>query len=193
MPDIDHLLSSFASDEDVMEAIVAAYRPGLFRLATSFLQDADEAEDAIQQALLTASLNLGRYQPGSNFKAWLFTLTVNTCRGALRKRKARQTLASLLGRSQHQPAPNLEDTLLRDEDSRRLWSAVKRLDEKYRLVVYLRYEQEMAIAEIAQVLSIREKTVYTRLYEAFRQLRGQLSAEMERDWQDVPLRKEVVP
>ncbi len=187
IPDIDDLLRRSASsganakDEQIVEAMVAAYRAGLYRLACSVLNDPDEAEDAVQQALLSAALNLRRYQPGSNFKAWLFTIAVNVCRGLLRKQKARLALARLLGLAWAKPARTgvPEQAFEQEETAGELWKAVESLDEKHRLVVCLRFQQGMSIAEIAQVLSIREKTVYSRLYEAFHRLRSQLEIEGE--------------
>ncbi len=193
---LDRLLSQPAvSEERVVETMVAAYRPGLYRFACSALGDPDEAEDAVQQAFIQAAAHLGRYQPGTNFKAWLYTIAVNTCRGTLRKRKARQALARLLGREATPTVRSgeLEDRLAQREAAGQLWTAVAQLDEKYRLVVLLRFEQELSIAEIAQVLSVRPKTVYTRLYEALRRLRGRLAGEMAEPERAPIARKETQP
>ncbi len=183
-----------AALESIIEAVVASYRESLFRLACSILQDADDAEDAVQQTLLAAALSLESYQPGSSFKAWLFTIAVNACRGALRKRKTRRALAELLGRAQRQPENRLalEEAIVQDEASRQVWQAVSRLDEKHRLVVHLRYQQNLAIAEIAQILSIPEKTVYSRLYDSFSRLR-KLLTEADPGWKDQPAREEGMP
>jgi RNA polymerase sigma-70 factor (ECF subfamily) len=182
LPDMDRLLSSYpggAGDEQVIEALVALYRAGLYRLACSMLSDPDEAEDAVQQIFVRAALNLGRYQPGSNFKAWLYTLAVNVCRGLLRKRKAREALLRLLGRSYQadSQAGSLEGALEQRETAEQIWLAVERLHEKHRLVVCLRYQQGFTIAEIARVLGVREKTVYSRLYAALDRLRSQMEDE----------------
>jgi RNA polymerase sigma-70 factor (ECF subfamily) len=176
------LLRQFAgeaagADEQIVEAMVAAHRAGLYRLACSILRDPDEAEDAVQATFVRAALGLGRYTPGSNFKAWLFTIAVNVCRGMLRKRKARQALERLLRTAPDRPAPAgpPEDQAAQNEDYRQIRAAVEQLDEKHRLVVVLRFEGGMSIEEIAQVLSIPKKTVYSRLYEAFRRLRCTLT------------------
>ena len=63
-----------------------------------------------------------------------------------------------------------------------MWQAVGELDEKYRLVLVLRMVQELPVSEIALILGINEKTVYTRLYEALRKLRKRLAALPEADW-----------
>jgi RNA polymerase sigma-70 factor, ECF subfamily len=184
LPDIDRLLASpSASDEEILTALVNAYRLPLTRLACSILRDPAEADDAVQQTLLSAALHLDRYRPGTNFRAWLYTILVNTCRGMLRKQKSRQFLTALLGRSlEDRSSTEPEAAYLQSENTRRLWEAVERLDEKHRLVVLLRYQEELTIREIAQILSIKEKNVYTRLYAAFSRLRSQLSNRGEPVW-----------
>jgi len=181
-PDLEQLLSNpSTSDAEIAAALLADYHARLFRLACSFLQEADEAEDAVQQTLVKALYNLESYIPGSNFRAWLFTIAVNVCRGMLRKRRTRRALVRLLGLDEdHSGNPALdksadpEEAFLAKEDALHLWSAVDHLPEKYRWAVHLRFEQELTVAEIAQVLSISEKAVYSRLYEAFHRLQRQI-------------------
>ncbi len=195
-PDIDCLLSSQTRDDaKIVETMVAAFRPACYSLACALLGDADEAEDAIQQAFLSAALHIDRYKVGTDFKAWIYTITINSCRGMLRKRKVRQALERVLRLAQPQSvhARSLEAELVQKEAGTLLWTAVRGLDEKYRLVVILRYCQGLTIPEIAHILSIGEKTAYTRLYQAFRLLRSRLAVEMEDDWQDRSPCQETAP
>jgi len=195
-PDIDCLLTRHPCPEtEIVEAMVANYRAGCYRLACSILNDPDEAEDAIQQAFLSAAVNLDNYQPGTDFKAWIFTITVNKCLGMLRKRKARRLLNRVLHRSQiYSPkSHNPEDTFVSKEATVELWEAVGGLDEKHRLVVVLRFGQNLTVSEIARILSIREKTVYTRLYNAFRILRSSLATDLRDDWQEILSWEENIP
>src|SRR5512139_1992515 len=90
------LIQTFASDAEIAEAMQVEYGTRLFRLAYAMLGDVDEAEDAVQQTLVRALYNLERFAPGSNFRAWLFTIDANICRGMLRKRQRHQSFARLL-------------------------------------------------------------------------------------------------
>src|SRR5512135_2655441 len=92
-PNIDRLLLSGARrEEEAIEAMVMGYQARLTRLAESILRDCQEAEDAVQQAFISAATRLEQYRPGTDFTAWIYTITVNVCRGALRRRKARLAL-----------------------------------------------------------------------------------------------------
>jgi RNA polymerase sigma-70 factor, ECF subfamily len=157
-------------------ALVDAYRTPLYQLAVSILQDTDEAHDAVQETFITAMLNLSKYQVGTNFRAWLYRLALNTCRGHLRKRRTREMMqrSLMLVQSRSAKVGSVEQTALEEERKSNLWTAVDGLNERHRLVILLRFKQQLSIREIAQVLETNEKTVYNRLYDAFRKLRIKL-------------------
>jgi RNA polymerase sigma factor (sigma-70 family) len=187
--DIEGLLRSRSTgDPLVLEAMVQAYRAPLYWLALSILNDADEAEDAVQDAFVQAARALERYQMGTNFKAWLYTIAVNTYRDYLRKRTVRMTLNQVWGAIQSlaQLAPGPEAAAIENESRTRLWDLVDQLGEKHRLVVILRLGQDLSIQEISQILKINQKTVYSRLYDAFKQLRQKIrfSAEHANYWNE---------
>jgi RNA polymerase sigma factor (sigma-70 family) len=187
--DIDGLLNRLEADDPaIIEAVFYKYHRQVYRLAVSILRDPDDAEDAVQDAFIKAAAALRRYQVGTNFKAWLFTITVNTCRSYQRKRG---TLAGLKRTLQalHTANPshtNPEQAALQKDTSVRLWELVDRLPEKHRMVVILRLAHDLSIREIGQVCKINEKTVYTRLYDAFSKLKKLLrgSPDMESLWKE---------
>lgn len=174
--DVDNLLRYHASDDPaVIEAMVQDYRAQVYRLALSITNDVQEAEDATQDTFIRAAFSLDRYQVGTNFRAWLLTIAVNTCRGYLRKRAARETLnrvlAAILATTSSQTGP--EAAAVRNETHAKVWDLVDRLGEKHRLVVILRIAHGLSVQEISQILEIKEKTVYSRLYDAIQKLRKQ--------------------
>ena len=183
-------------DPAVVEAMVVEYGAPVYRLALSILSDPADAQDAAQDTFVQAAAALHRYRVGTNFKAWLFTIAVNNCRMALRKRATRrnaqqaareQTLEahSDLASQQAGAEAQVEQAETRGE----LWNLVDSLDEKHRLVVVMRLAHDMKVGEIGQVLGVNEKTVYTRLYDAFAQLRVQIRLRPE----FAHLRDEVKP
>jgi RNA polymerase sigma-70 factor (ECF subfamily) len=175
------LRSRPAGDLQALEAIVQAYRAPLYRLALSILHDADEAEDSVQDAFVRAARALDRYQVGTNFKAWLYTIAVNTCRDYLRKRALRKALSHVWEAIQSLGlfVPGPEAAAIENESRIRLWDLVDQLEEKHRLVVILRLGQDLSIQEVGQILEINEKTVYSRLYEAYKQLRWKIQFSTE--------------
>jgi RNA polymerase sigma-70 factor (ECF subfamily) len=188
--EIDRLLRCHHTDDPaIIEEIIHRCYADVHRVAVSILCDPDEAQDATQDTFIILMTKLDQYRVGTNFRAWLYTITVNTCRGYLRKRKTRQALTRLFLSVEAlvRRPPNPEQSALQRETGSHLWAAVDRLGDKHRMTVILRMEHGLSVSEIAQVLGVREKTVYSRLYDAFRLLRhdldGQIELESLKDWQ----------
>jgi RNA polymerase sigma-70 factor (ECF subfamily) len=161
--------------------MLVEYGAPVYRLALSILRDPADAQDAAQDTFMQAGAALHRYQVGTNFKAWLLKIAVNNCRMTLRKRAAQRALQqaweSLTKLASRQPGT--EAQVLQDETRDELWDLVEGLDGKHRLVVVLRLAHDMTVSEISQVLGVNEKTVYTRLYDAFARLRAQIRMRPE--------------
>ncbi len=177
--DFDHLLEkSRRDDPQLAELMVSTYASYLDRLAYAYLGDPDEAQDTVQEAFIQAARQLHRYQSGTNFRAWLTTITLNLCRDRLRRQKRRLALENVLQRVglAQPPDSTPEQAYLADEARLRLREAVQQLDEPHRAVVLLRYVQGLPVREIAGVLGIPEGTVFSRLHHAHRQLRRLLDA-----------------
>jgi RNA polymerase sigma-70 factor (ECF subfamily) len=194
--DIDHLLRCHHTDDPaIIEEMIERYYALVYREALSILRDPDEAKDATQDTFIKAMTKLDQYRVGTNFQAWLYTIAVNTCRGYLRKRKTRDSLARTLTAVQAlvSRSPGPEESTLQSETRSQLWAAVEQLGEKHRTTVVLRIVYGLSVQEIAQMLGVKEKTVYTRLYDAFRKLRGQLDGQVELEtlnhWRPAPNHK----
>jgi len=183
MADIDEFLRRAARDETarmtsvVCERLMLDYYDFVYHLACAFLGDSDEAEDAAQETFLQAAQHISQYTCGTNLKSWIAKITINTCRMKYREQKARQRLADIIKQITHpmifsQPSP--EERAITGEQQRLIQQAVDALDEKHRLPVLLRYVHGLTVPEIAQALSEKEGTIYSRLHYAHRKLRDRL-------------------
>jgi len=131
--------------------------------AYSILRKREDAEDAIQDALLKAYQNLNRYSRDLSFKGWWFAIIRNCCLDLLRRRQVRAAVVAVdpserpsTGRSAH------EDFVRKDA----LTWALHQLSAAHREVLELRYFGDCSYAEIATVLGIAEGTVMSRLHAA---------------------------
>ncbi len=79
-------MDSGESDHNVTEEMVSLV-PQLHTFARSLCRDGVRADDLVQEALLRAFVNLERFKPGTNLKAWLFTILRNEHYSQLRRRK----------------------------------------------------------------------------------------------------------
>lgn len=166
------------ADLDI-DHLVAAHYGYIHRLATSILNDVNEAEDAAQDTFIAASRALSTFRAEADPKTWLTAIAVNACRAHLRKRKVRQSLQSVL-EALHMAgtgSPSPEHNAIQRESDGQLWQAVDSLDEKHRLVVLLRYVHELPAGQIARALGISEGTVHSRLHYARQKLQDRLEGQ----------------
>ena len=164
--EIDALLQQDEKDRQrLAELLVDLYYPYLHRLALSFLGDADEADDAVQDGLLRALDQLDAYEPGTNLRGWLSTIVVNRSRDMLRRRKVRLHWRRLIRplRGDARPA---EDHAMHGAARSALWNVVSQLGEKHRLPILLYYAHGFSVSDIAEMLDVREGTVHSRLHNA---------------------------
>ena len=172
--ELDYLLRDDPANEKlVVEYLVQSYYAMLYRLGLHVLQQHDDAEDAAQEAIMAASNKIDQYQPGTQLKAWVYTIGLNVCRAKLRKRKWRNRLKSALlvsGETAVHSHPSAEEQFSKDARNANLWQAINQLKEKQRLPIILRYGHGLSIREIGEVLDIKEGTVRSRLHYAQREL-----------------------
>jgi RNA polymerase sigma-70 factor (ECF subfamily) len=135
------------------------------------------AEDLFQQTWLRVIENIGRYDPRRNFEAWLFTVARNVAIDHLRRRRPGSLDESAgenpsLGESLPAVTPGALDQILCSERAELVQRALESQLPLYREILSLRFEEEMKLEEIAEVLSIPLGTVKSRLARALEQLRA---------------------
>src|SRR5690242_15484673 len=85
-----------AGDTSAIDTLFLAHYPAICRLAYSILLDPNEADEAAQDAFLAALDALDTFHEKAAFKTWLFRITINVCRGRLRKRRVLERLKQSL-------------------------------------------------------------------------------------------------
>ena len=184
----DDLIHRFQRGQPrAFEALYDRFKDYVYRTALFVTRNSGDAEEAVQETFLDVLRALPNYRIDgpARFETWLYRVTVNRCRSRMR----RKTLPSadwddIEERLERIPAPNPdydpEGVALRRERAVDLWQAVDTLSDVHRVVVLLRYQQELSYSEIAQTLGINEGTVKSRLYNAHRKLKKRLkTAESE--------------
>lgn len=78
-----------AGDAQAIAKFVGIYRPDVFRMALSILDDPTEVDEATQDAILRSLKNLLAYRREGKLTTWLYSITLNVCRECLRKRRIR--------------------------------------------------------------------------------------------------------
>jgi RNA polymerase sigma-70 factor, ECF subfamily len=143
----------------------------LYRTALRLTGVPADAEDLVQETYLKAFRAADTFKPGTNLRAWLYTILHNTARNRVRDR-ARDTVAVIdsdfVDRAAEVPAPGgrvetPETLLLNEVLAPELQAAIDALPEAFRQAVWLRDVEEFSYAEIAEMLSIPVGTVMSRI------------------------------
>ena len=147
---------------------------GLYRAALRLTRKPADAEDLVQDTYLKAFRAADSFEPGTNLRAWLFTILHNTARNRARDR-ARDTVAidsDVVDRAADEAVPGVgvgvrgetpESILLRETLAPELQAASDALPEAFRQAVWLRDVEEFSYAEIAGMLSVPLGTVMSRI------------------------------
>jgi len=153
----------------------------LYNFAHWMTQNRDEAEDLVQETYAKALKGFASFQPGTNFKAWIFRILRNTFLNSRTGLKAATVPLDEEDESVLLPAdPETPETILLGRDSRELLqSAIEELPVAYREVLLLCEVEEMSYQEIAAAVSVPIGTVMSRLSRARRQLRQTVERKMQ--------------
>ena len=157
------------------ESEVSRHSPVLFRVALKRLRNVEDAEDAVQESLLSAYKCLGQFQGRSQFSTWLTRIVINTALMKLRKR-SRYALVSLDQSEEHElvsPAeqivdtkPNPEVTCAQTEMEEKLQEALASISPKLRVAFQMRELAGMSTRETANALGITVNTLKSRMLRA---------------------------
>lgn len=145
-------------DRSAFDQRVMAQAGRLYRIAITFLTHRQDCEDAIQEALVKAWMNLHTLRSDAYFDTWLCRIVINECKNAL-KRRVRGKTETLLPDEPaiEQPAPVL-------------WAGISKMGIAYRLPFMLHYVEGYEQKEIAVMLGLPISTVKWRIHKGKRLL-----------------------
>ncbi len=147
------------------------YSPRMYRFFFRMLwQDAGKAEDFTQEIFLKIIEKPHLFDPERNFRTWLYTLATNLCKNEYRRRSLPETNWEEPD-AWDDPMPEKMDKELFEQQLR---LSISQLSEAQRQCFVLRYQEEMPVAEIAEIVGCPEGTVKSRLHHALRQVAGQM-------------------
>lgn len=162
-------------DADAFEQLVNTYRDQVFRLALRMCGNETDADEAAQDAFLSAWKSLPNFRGDSRFSTWLYQLTTHAAIDLLRRQKRRGETDDITEISVADSAPGPQQQAEQSETRQAVRDAMAQLTPEYRQIVVLRFLQELSYEEIAAALKLPPGTVKSRLNRAKAQLRGILA------------------
>ncbi len=166
---------------DTFGTEVLGYLEPLFATAMRLTRNRADAEDLVQDTVVRALRFQNRFEPGTNLRAWLYTILHNTWRNRIRDTAREATdvdserIEELASREGPADVETPERMLLRSTMDVDLKEALDDLPDAFRQAVWLRDVEEFSYAEIAKMLDVPIGTVMSRISRGRRQLYEKLS------------------
>jgi RNA polymerase sigma-70 factor (ECF subfamily) len=159
-------------DHEAFEVLASAAVDRLYAVARLVLGDAHQAEDAVQDALVSAWQSLPELRDPERWEAWLHRLIVNACADQGRRRK-RQSMEVRMVRFE----PAIADPALSVDDQDQLDRGFRRLKDDQRTAVVLHLYLGLSVPEVADALGVPVGTAKSRIHYAVEALRAALEAD----------------
>jgi RNA polymerase sigma factor (sigma-70 family) len=165
-------------DLNAFNELILHYQTQVYNLAYSIMHDPAAADDATQEAFISAYKALDQFRGGS-FRSWLLRIVTNACYDELRRRKRRPQVSwDDFGDMEQEANPHLadggpepEETLQQEELRGLLDQTIAQLPEHQRTALVLVDRMGLAYKEAAQVMNVRLGTVKSRVARARREMR----------------------
>ena len=172
------LLNKISSDrEAVVEEIIERYGDKILRLCFVQLGNIEEAEDATQEIFLKVFKSIKKYNGDSSIYTWIYKITINTCFDILKKRNRLRYDDISLYINFIKDEKDTEMIILKNLTSKSIRVALMKIPEKYRVLLYMFYFEELKISEISTILNEKENTIKTRLKRGKAALRRVIEKE----------------
>jgi RNA polymerase sigma-70 factor, ECF subfamily len=168
------LRQAAAGDPQAFAEIVREHQAMIFSIGWHYLGDRSQAEDLAQEVFLELHRRLADIKSAAHLTHWLRRVAVHRSIDQGRRKKFRREVAleDLQEPAAHDGQP---DAFL----SQRLREALVRLPDKQRIMVVLRYQEDLGPAEIAELMEMPVNTVKSTLHRALEELRGKLARKLK--------------
>ncbi len=165
--------------------LLSNYRDSLYMLMYKMVNDPYEAEDLTIEAFGKAFKNLQQYTDEYAFSTWLFKIASNNCIDFLRKKKLHLFMIDKDFDKDNKAAlefndncPTPEERIFTKEQSKTIRGFVNQLKPHYRILIELRYFEELSYEEIAEKLEIPIGTVKAKLFRAKNMLQSIMNKDI---------------
>jgi RNA polymerase sigma-70 factor, ECF subfamily len=180
-PDAVLVLAAILGDLRSFDVLALRYRAAAYRVAQTIAGN-ELAEDIVQEALLLAFKALPSIEEPDKFASWLYAITRHAAYRLGQRTRQERAQRVELDEALLENSTVLAQPFNPSESIEAAWvrAAIETLDEEYRLILQLRFDDEMPLRRIADFLDLPLTTVKWRLHRAKKLLRQQLTPPDEK-------------
>jgi RNA polymerase sigma factor (sigma-70 family) len=158
------------------------YANKVYGKCISILKNDAEARDAMQDIFVKIMLNLGNFGEKSQFSTWVYSITYNYCIDAIRKKKKEKIMFSEdIERAPDVANEEVPDQFLMEMDIKNLKVVLEALPDSDRLILIMKYHDDMSIRDIAETLNKTESAVKMKIKRAKEKAKELFDLKFKRD------------
>lgn len=169
-----------------LEQCIREYGKNVYAFCSQLTGNKQEAEELYQDTFLKAVELKEKMDRERNPRSYLISIALRIWKNKKRKYAWRNRIAGtevfteeMAGGESGRQEDSTEETFFRKEQQRQVREAVAKLEEKYRIPVYLYYSQQFTTEQIGKVLKLPQGTVKSRLYKARKLLKKELEVILD--------------
>ncbi len=161
-----------------LERCIQLYGKDIYSFCMHLTKEKGSADDLYQDTFLEATKKLAVIRYEDNPKSYLLSVAIRLWKNRVRKLAWRNRIAPQVGETTLEQeggaTPDVSEKAVANEERGMLWKAIDALDDRYRIPILLYYMEEQSIAELAELLSIPQGTIKSRLHKARQLLEKEL-------------------
>ncbi len=166
------------TDEQLVEKIVKTkdtllfgvlydrYCDIIYNKCYSFSKNADEAKDIAQDVFIKLYIKLGKYKPISKFSAWLYVFTYNHCVNYITREQSKKIKKQSIAFEDERLLIETDDYSLFQLRVDKLQKALELIDSEDKMILLLKYQDDISIKELSEIMQIGKSAVKMRLKRA---------------------------
>lgn len=165
-----------AGNKQAYTHIINKYKNKLYATILRMTRDPQDASDLVQEAFIKIYEQLGKYDGKGSFSSWIYRVAFNHCMDEFRKKSYQMKRVEINEELMEDPK-HPEVIFLKKENARQLERLISTLAEDERIIILLRYVNELSYDEISELVDVPVSTVRNKLHRAKKKMRETVKRE----------------
>jgi RNA polymerase sigma factor (sigma-70 family) len=165
-----------SGNKQVYAHIINKYKNQLYATILRMTRNPQNAQDLVQEAFIKVYQQLGKYDNKGSFSKWMYRVAINHCMDEFRKKSYKMKLVEI--NEEKVVNPNHPEVIfLKKEKNRELERLIGTLPEDERMIILLRYVNELSYSEISELSELPVSSVRNKLHRAKKKIRASVKRE----------------